>query len=436
MLGLKTKLEDLERDKNPICIGIVGAGETDTGQRGATLIEQIESVPGITTLTVADSSINEAIYAFKKSGIPEREIEIADNLSLAAKAITGGKRVVTQNFDMVPKLASIQALLVATKDPEKSATVAFKSIMEKKHVVMLNALADVTVGSVLKLIADNAGVVYTFSVGDEPGVILELCSFAQILGLKVIAAGKGKNNPLNQSVTPDDLKEASQTSGASPQALASFVDGTKTMLEMTALANATGFIPDKRGMHGPKASVDDLLNIFCLKEEGGILSRIGIVDYAIGNVAPGVFVIVRTEQKSLVDELKYLKMGEGPSYLLYRPYHLGNIEAPLSIAKAIFDGEPSIAPLGAPIAETITVAKRDLRAGEEIDDIGGYTVYGTIERAEIVKTENLLPLGLAKGAKFLSDVEAGHCISYGQVRLDENSLMWVLRRLQDRLCKN
>ena len=436
MLRLKTKLEDLERDKNPIRIGIVGAGETDTGQRGATLIEQIESVPGITTLTVVDSSINEAIYAFKESGIPEGEIEITKDTSEATKAIAGGKRVVTQNFDMVPKLASIQAVLVATKDPEKSATVAFKSIMEKKHVIMLNALADVTVGSVLKLMADNAGVVYTFSAGDEPGVILELCSFAQILGFNVIAAGKGKNNPLNQSVTPDDLKEASQRSGASSQALASFVDGTKTMLEMTALANATGFVPDKRGMHGPEVSVDDLLDIFCLKEEGGILSRIGIVDYAIGNVAPGVFVIVRAEQKSLIDELKYLKMGEGPSYLLYRPYHLGNIEAPLSIARAFFDGEPSIAPLGAPIAETITVAKRNLRAGEEIDGIGGCMVYGTIERAEVVKAENLLPLGLAKGAKLLSDVEAGHCISYGQVRLDENSFMWVLRKLQDRLCKN
>ena len=436
MLRLKTKLEDLERDNNPIRIGVVGAGETDTGQRGATLIEQIESVPGIATLIVADNSLNEAISAFKESGIPEREVEIAEDISEAAEAIAGGKRVVTQDFDTVPKLGGIQVVLVATKDPEKSATVAFKSIMEKKHLVMLNALADVTVGSFLKLIADNAGVVYTFSAGDEPGVILELCNFAQILGFKIIAAGKGKNNPLNHSVTPDDLKELSQKSGVDPETLASFVDGTKTMLEMAALANATGFFPDKRGMHGPKASVDDLLSIFCLKEEGGILSRRGVVDYAIGNVAPGVFVIVKTEQKSLIGELNYLKMGEGPNYLLYRPYHLGNLEAPLSIARAVFDGEPSIAPLAAPVAETIAVAKRDLRAGEEIDGIGGFMVYGTIERAEIVKAENLLPLGLAKGAKLLRAVEAGHCISYGQVRLDENSFMWVLRRLQDRLGKN
>ena len=436
MLRLKTKLGDLERDNNPIPIGIVGAGETDTGQRGATLVEQIESVPGMNIVAVADSSINEAVDSFKKSGVPEGEIEIAEDLSQATRAIAGGKRVATQNFEIVPKLASIQVVLVTTKDSEQSSPAAFKSIMEKKHVIMLNALTDVTVGPILKLMADNAEVVYTFSAGDEPGVILELCNFAQILGFKIIAAGKGKNNPLNCSATPADFKEASRKKKISPEVLASFVDGTKTMLEMTALANATGFIPDTRGMHGSKASVDDLLSIFCLKEEGGILSREGIVDYAIGDVAPGVFVIVRTEQKSLIGELNYLKMGEGPNYLLYRPYHLGNLEAPISVARAVFDEEPSIAPLGVPIAETITVAKRDLRAGEEIDGIGGCMVYGTIERAEVVKAENLLPLGLAKGAKLLRAVEAGHCISYGHVRLDESSFMWVLRRLQDRLCKN
>jgi predicted homoserine dehydrogenase-like protein len=433
MLRLKKKLEDLERDKNPISIGVVGAGETDTGQRGATLIEQIEHIPGITPLIVADSSLNEAISAFKESGIPEREIEITKSLSRADRAIAGGKRIVTENPDIVSELANIQVVLVATKDSEESAKVAFKSIMEKKHVVMLNALTDVTVGSFLKLMADKTGVVYTFSAGDEPGVILELCNFAQILGFKIIVAGKGKNNPLNHSVTPDDLREASQKSSASPEALASFIDGTKTMLEMTALANATGFVPDKRGMHGPKASVDDLLNIFCLKEGGGILSRTGVVDYAIGNIAPGVFVIVRTEQKTLVKDLKYLKMGEGPNYLLYRPYHLGNSEAPLSIAKAVFDEEPSIAPLGAPIAETVAVAKRDLKAGEKIDGIGGYTTYGTIERAEIARAENLLSLGLARGAKLLSDVKKNQVISYNDVKLSKNSFMSMLRKLQDRL---
>jgi len=432
MLRLKTKLEDLERDKNSICIGVVGAGETDTGQKGSTLIEQIEHVPGITTLIVVDSSINEAVSAFKESGIPERKIEITESLWQTSKAIAEGRRVATQNSDIVSRLSNLPAVLIATKDSEEAAKVAFKSIMEKKHVVMLNALTDVTVGSVLKLMADNAGVVYTFSAGDEPGVILELCSFAQILGFKIVAAGKGKNNPLNRSVTPDDLREASRKSGASPQALASFVDGTKTMLEMTALANATGFVPDKRGMHGPKASVDDLLNIFRLKKEDGILSREGVVDYAVGNVAPGVFAIVKTKQETLIKDLKYLKMGDGPHYLLYKPYHLGNSEAPLSIARAVFDGEPSIAPLGAPVAETVAAAKRDLIAGEEIDDIGGYTVYGIIERAEIVRAENLLPLGLAKGAKLLTDIKKDQLISCDKVKLDESLFMLVLRGLQDR----
>jgi len=431
MLKLKVKLEDLERNNNPIGIGVVGAGETDTGQRGATLIEQIERIPGMKTFVVADNFIHEAVGALKNSCISESEIEIAENLSLAAKAITGGKRVVTQNFDIIPKLVNIQVVLVATKDSEKSAIVAYKSLMNKKHVVMLNALTDVTVGFILKMTADNAAVVYTFSAGDEPGVILELHHFAQILGFKVIVAGKGKNNPLNCAVTPDDLKKLSQKTDVSSEILTSFIDGTKTMLEMTALANATGFVPDKRGMHGPEASIDDLLKIFCLKREGGILSQEGVVDYAIGNVAPGVFVIVKTEQKSLINELKYLKMGEGPNYLLYRPYHLGTIEAPLSIAKAFFDGEPSIAPLGTPVAETVAVAKRDLKAGEQIEGIGGYMVYGTIEKAKIVRAKKFLPLGLAEGAMLISDIRKNEVISYNNVKLNETSFMVMLRKLQD-----
>jgi len=432
MLRIKTRLEELEKNKTPICIAVIGAGETDTGQRGSTLIEQIERIPGMTPLIVVDDSLSEALNSYKKSGITEKTIEIAKEISGATKAISQGKRVVSKNFDIAGRIAHIDIVLVAIKDSNNASEVAFKSILEKKHVIMLNALTDVTVGPLLKLMANNVGVVYTFSAGDEPGVILELCNFAWILGFQVVAAGKGKNNPLHCSVTPYDLREASQKKKISPETLVSFVDGTKTMLEMTALANATGLVPDKRGMHGHEASVDDLLDIFCLKSRGGILSREGVVDYVVGgDVAPGVFVIVRSEQKSLVEELDYLKMGKGPNYLLYRPFHLGNLETPLSIAKAFFDREPSIAPLGYPFAETIAVAKRNLKVGEKIDGIGGSMIYGTIEQKETAEVHNLLPLGLAERATLLSDVMKNCSITRKDVQIDECSFISMLRRLQD-----
>ena len=433
MFRLRTKLQDLERNKSPICIGIAGAGETDTGEKTSVLIEQIESVPGITPLIVADSSVNKAISVLKESGIPESKIEVTEDIRKATKAVAAGRRVATENFDLVAKLANIQAILITTKDSERSAITAFKSIVEKKSVIMLNTLTDVTVGFILKTMSDNAGVVYTSCSGDEPGAALELCNFARLLGFKIVVAGKGKNNPLNRSVTPEELTDVSQKSGVSPRALVSFIDGTNTMLEMNALANAAGFIPDKRGMHGPKVSVNELLNVFCLKEQGGVLSRAGVVDYVIGDLAPGVFAIITTDRRTLVNDLKYLKMGEGPNYLLYRPYHLGNIEIPLSIGKAVLDGEPSISPLGRPFAETVAVAKRDMRAGEEIDDIGGYTIYGLIERAEVARSRNLLPLGLAKGAKLLGDIKKNESIVYDNVKLNEDSFTLMLRRLQDSL---
>lgn len=433
MFRLTTKLQDLERNKSPIYIGIAGAGETDTGEKSSVLIEQIENMPGITPLIVADSSVNKAISVLKESGIPESKIEITEDIAQAAKATAEGRRVATENFDLVAKSSKTQAVLITTNDSEKGVTTAFKSIMEKKHVIMLNTLTDVTVGFILKTMSDNAGVVYTCCGGDEPGATLELCNFARLLGFKVVAAGKGKNNPLDRSVTPEELADVSQQSGVSARLLASFVDGTNTMLEMNALANAAGLIPDKRGMHGPKVSVDGMLNTFCLEEEGGILSRAGVVDYVIGDVAPGVFVVVRADQSSLIADLKYLKMGNGPSYLLFRPYHLGIVETPLSIARAVLDGESSIASLGAPFAETVAVAKRDLKAGEEIDDIGGHTVYGIIEGSQVAKAESFLPIGLVKRAILLADIKKDQPISYDEVRLDRTSSMLMLRRLQDSL---
>ncbi len=218
--------------------------------------------------------------------------------------------------------------------------------------------------------------------------------------------------------------------------LTSFKDGTKTMVEMTAMANATGFIPDVRGGHGVSATVNELPGIYRLKEDGGILNQYKIVDYVNG-VAPGVFIIVTSKLPQVHHEMQYLSMGPGPNYVLYRPYHLTSLETPLTVARAAIYNEPTIVPLdGEPVAETITVAKRDLKAGERLDGIGGFTVYGSIETYKKAKEERLLPIGLVnKNTIVKRDIKKGEYLTYDMVELDTNTLIYKLRQLQEEIIK-
>ena len=203
------------------------------------------------------------------------------------------------------------------------------------------------------------------------------------------------------------------------------------MFEMACLSNATGLIPDVRGMHGPKANVNQLPRIFSLKAQGGILNKKGVVDFALGDVAPGVFLVYTSPLKIIRDELKYLLFGDGPNYLLYRPYHLTSIEAPLSIAKAYFQKEPTIVSKNGLVSEVVTYAKKDLKAGEVLDGIGGYMTYGLIDLYQVSKEESLLPLGLSEGCILESDIEKDQPITFEDVRLVENSMILRLRRMQD-----
>ena len=205
------------------------------------------------------------------------------------------------------------------------------------------------------------------------------------------------------------------------------------MVEMTCVSNATGFLPTRKGLIGPKATVKDLPKLLSLKEQGGILDSYKVVEYVDG-VAPGVFVIVTTDLPAVKEEMAYLSMGEGPNYVIYRPYHLTSIETPLSAARAYIYREPTIAPMGAPVSETVAVAKRVLRAGEYLDGIGGYTVYGVIDTYANAKKDNALPLGLVSSkVKLIKDVKKGETLTYDMVELDEESLILQLRRLQDKV---
>jgi predicted homoserine dehydrogenase-like protein len=413
-VSLRKKLEALDREGTPIRVGIVGVG-----QMGRGFVAQVAGIPGMEVVAAADMAPERALAAFREvgkepteglNGTPDRPAATDDALELARSEV-------------------VDVVVEATGVTEIGARVAYEAIQEGKHVVMLNAETDVTVGAILGRMAHSAGVVYTGSAGDEPGAIMELYDFARSLGFEVVVAGKGKNNPLNVSATPESLAEEAGRKKMNPKMLASFVDGTKTMVEMAAVANAIGFSPDVPNMHGPEETVPKRLGeIFSLKEEGGILSRYGTVDYVRG-VAPGVFVVVRSPEGTVRETLEYLGMGAGPNHVFYRPYHLTSLETPISVARAAIYGEPTIVSRERPATEVVAVAKRDLGAGEKLGGIGSADYYGGVY--PVSEAEEMLPLGLAAGARATRPVEKGSVIPRAGVELAESSFVVELRRLQD-----
>ncbi len=430
-MDLLTELERRQQRNAPIRVGLVGVG-----QMGAGMIAQINLMKGMDVVAAADIDLQRATDAFRTIGVPEDNIVILPAHATPAQAdsaIAAGKYVITSHAALLPELAALDAVVEATGIPSIGAQIAYRTILGRRHIIMLNVETDVTIGFLLKRMADAAGVVYTTSAGDEPGALKELYDFARTLGFEVVAAGKGKNNLLDRSATPQQLAEQAKQQEMNAKMLTSFVDGTKTMVEMTAVANATGLVPDVSGMHGPYATPDTLAQIFCPQEDGGILRQRGVVDYALGNVAPGVFLIITTEQPKVIKDLKYLRLGPGPYWALYRPYHLANIETPISVAQAVLYKQTTLAPQGPPVAETTTMAKRDLYAGEILDGLGGTMVHGNIERAEVAREARMLPLGLSERARMRRDVARGQTLTYDDVELDEHSFIVHARRLQDLL---
>ena len=427
MYEIDSKLAGLEEKGTPITVGLIGAG-----QMGTDIVSQIEGMAGMEIAAVADLKFGTAANAYKIAGYTGEVVETND-WNAAAAAIASGKKVVTTDYKTVIHAPQVQVVIDATGSPEMGARITLECINQKKHIVMMNVECDVTVGPVLRQMAENAGVVYSLTAGDEPGSIVEVYRFAKALGFQVVAAGKGKNNPLDIYATPDQWEEKARARDMSAKMLVEFVDGSKTMIEMAAVSNATGLVPDIRGLHGPKCNIRDLTGVFCRKDQGGILEKEGVVDYAIGDINPGVFVIVTTKHPRLIEGLIQRDMGKGPNYLLFRPYHLCSIETPITAAQAVLYGESTAHPMKKLTSECITIAKRDLKAGQILDGIGEYCYRASIDLAEVARKGNMLPVGLAKGAKLLCDVKKDEVITYDMAELDNKSVLLQLRRIQDQI---
>ena len=345
MIGLHLELQERAQQNNPVKIGLIGAG-----QMGTDVVAEVTVMKGIDVVAIADINLSRARDAYAIA-LAKGEIIEVNSAGEADAAVSSGKKVITNDYRTITGMKTVDVMLESTGVPEIGARAALRSARNGQQLSMMNVETDITVGPILNWYANKKGVLYALAAGDEPAACKELYDFANSLGFTIVAAGKGKNNPLDRYARPDDsswAKEAARR-GLTPNMLIEFVDGSKTMIEMAAVSNATGLVPDIRGMHGPDTNRDELNKAFALKEHGGCLNKLGVVDFGVGKVAPGVFLIVTTGHPRLREALILRDMGNGPYYTLFRPYHLCSIEVPLTCAMLVIrkkSNMQAVKPLG------------------------------------------------------------------------------------------
>ena len=427
LVGLAAELKARADAQGPVTIGLAGAG-----QMGTDIVVQVGLMPGVRLGAVSEIRVDNAVKAIEMSGRERGDIVQAGSATEIDRAIEANRVAVTEDYKALCAAGHIDVIIDATGNPNVGTLVALEAMRNGKHVVMLNVEADITIGRFLKEEADKAGVVFTGAAGDEPACALELIAFAQSCGFDIVAAGKGKNNPLQFDAMPEAFEAEARARNMSARMLVEFVDGSKTMIEMVAIANATGLKPDVPGMHGPAAGRDELAKVLCTKEDGGILNKAGVVDYSIGKgVAPGVFCIVKPKHGRVSERMTDLKMGPGPCYSLLRPYHLTSLEVPLSAVRAVLRRQADMVPLAHPVAECVTVAKRDLQPGQTLEAIGLHDYRGFAMTWEDARAEGAIPLGLAEKAKVTQPIKAGEKLTYRNCTPDDSLVVTQIRKRLD-----
>ncbi|MHB1414828.1 MAG: NAD(P)H-dependent oxidoreductase [Chloroflexota bacterium] len=436
------KLMQRQAEGNPIRVGWVGAGRMITGA-----ICQTALMKGMANSVICDIRTEAATRAYTINGFKKEDIVFTDDAGTANDAIRKGRPVVTQDVRLMPEL-DLDCVVEGTGVQEVGAEVAFRCIQGGKNIIMLNVETDVVIGPILHQMAQRAGIVYSVSSGDEPGLITEMVDRWGGLGFEIVAVGKTPTSlaKLDKYATPDTVGEDARALGINPHFLVTFRDATKTAIEMSSIANATGLVPDIRGMHGPVAGIQDMARFFRLKSEGGLLNRRGVVDYArplllpngecdlVNSVTPGIFVVVRATHPQIQQDLDYFSVVHtGEYFTFYTAYHLVTNEIPLSIVWAVEDKEATVVPRFGHLTEVIGAAKKALAAGTVLDGGGGYTVYGVNDLATVAKRENCVPMGLLEGAKLTRSVEKDQVITYDMVDLKTDTTLYHLRKLQDAL---
>lgn len=425
--NLSKDLRDREASDNPINVGLIG-----TGEMGTDIVTQVAQMPGIRVAGVAEIRADAARKTIETAGHSVSDAEQTDSESAIEHCIANRRIAICENAELICRSDNIDVLIDATGNPGVGAELAMLGMENGKHIVTMNVEADVTIGPFLKRQAERAGVVYSLGAGDEPSSAMELINFVHSLGYPIVCAGKGKNNPLRIDAVPHEYQEEASERNMNPRMLVEFVDGSKTMIEMVAIANATGMMPDTPGMHGPASGLDDLQDVLCPEEDGGVLHKRGVVDYSIGKgVSPGVFCIAEMRHPRVRERMSDLKLGPGPYYTFYRPYHLTSLEVPLSAARAVLYGDADMQPLDQPTAEVAALAKKDLAPGDTLDKIGEYSYRGWAVSTTEAKDKNALPLGLAENAVVRKTIATGEYLTYENCEPVTGARVVELRKRQD-----
>ena len=429
LVGLARDLQLRAETGKPIRIGLIGAGEM-----GTDIVTQVARMPGIEVGALSARRLPNTFKAVRTAYGDEENAREANTESAMTSAIESGKIAVTGDNELILSNPLIDVIIDATGIPEVGAETGIKAIEHGKHLVMMNVEADVTIGPYLKAQADKHGVIYSLGAGDEPSSCMELIEFVSALGYEVVSAGKGKNNPLNFDAIPDDYQEEADRRNMNVRLLVEFIDGSKTMVEMAAIANATGLVPDIAGMHGPRASIDQLSSTLIPQADGGVLTKSGVVDYSIGKgVSPGVFVVAKMDHPRLNERLEDLKIGKGPYFTFHRPYHLTSLEVPLTVARAVLHGKSDMVPLPKSVAEVCAVAKKDMQPGEKLDAIGQYCYRSWIMTTPEARAAKAIPCGLLQNGTVTAPIKKGELITYANAAPQPGSKIAELRALQDKM---
>ena len=430
LTGLAKDLAGRADSGKPIRIGLVGAGEM-----GTDIVSRVAHMRGIEIGAISELKAGAAAKSVEIAYGNIDRVQEVSTADAANAAMEQGKVAVTNNVNALLEAGLIDVVVDATGIPAVGAEIGLQAMERGKHLVMMNVEADVTIGAYLRSEAERLGVIYSLGAGDEPSSCMELIEFVSAMGHRIVSAGKGKNNPLNIDATPDVYNEEAIRRHMNPRMLVEFVDGSKTMVEMAAIANATGLIPDKPGMHGPAAGRDELNQVLVPESAGGLLSSSeGRVDYTIGKgVAPGVFVVAEMDHPRIRERMEDLKMGKGPYFTFFRPYHLTSLEVPLTCARVVLYGKADMVPMARPVAEVCAVAKKDLVVGDTLDQIGEYCYRAWIMEATEARNAGAIPCGLLAGAKVTVPIRKGDLITYANTTVPAGSKIAVLRARQDKM---
>ncbi len=430
MVILDTALAKRQSENNPVRVAMVGVGFMGRG----IVLQIVNAVPGMEVVAIFNRTMEGAKRAYREAGI--EEFEIVNNQADLEHRIAKGKYSVVEDPFLLCKAENIDVIMEVTGAIEFSSRVVYEAIKAKKHVVIMGAELDGTVGAILKVYADKAGVVMTNADGDQPGVEMNLYRFVKSIGVKPVLCGniKGLQDPYRNPTTQEGF---AKKWGQNPSMVTSFADGSKISFEQAIIANATGMTIGRRGMFGPTLpSGTPLKEVKDKYPLDALISGPGIVDYVVGaEPGPGVFVLGTHDHPKQQHYLNLYKLGEGPLYLFYTPYHLCHLEAPLSAARAAIFNDAAITPLGAPQVEVVATAKINLKAGENLDGIGCYMTYGQCETPEITSEQQLLPMGLAEGCVLKRDIPRDQVITYADVVLPKDRFCDKLRQEQNEYFK-